>query len=272
MRILVVDDFEPIRSFISSLLQSEPELQVISAASDGLQAVEKTRELKPDLIVLDIGLPKLNGIEAARRIRKLVPESKILFLSQVSDADVVYEGLSLGVSGYVDKARAGIELLAAVEAVLQGKQFVSSGLEDRDSLRYGVKSNIHFQFEFDPESKILHGRFNGQLTSESIRDYCRTAASLWAAADFRASAIDLSGVTSVDVTPGSIQELAAASPVDPVASRPRVIVASNAQIFGLARVFQMAGKALRPNLHVVGNSHQLFALLGVTAPRFQPIT
>jgi hypothetical protein len=135
-----------------------------------------------------------------------------------------------------------------------------------------VKSNIHFQFEFDPESKILHGRFNGQLTSESIRDYCRTAASLWAAADFRASAIDLSGVTSVDVTPGSIQELAAASPVDPVASRPRVIVASNAQIFGLARVFQMAGKALRPNLHVVGNSHQLFELLGVTAPRFQPIT
>jgi DNA-binding NarL/FixJ family response regulator len=272
MRILVVDDFEPIRSFVSSLLQREPELQVISAASDGLEAVQKTKELKPDLIVLDIGLPKLNGIEAARRIRKLVPESKILFLSQVSDAYVVHEALSLGVSGYVDKIHAGTELLAAVEAVLQGKQFVSSGLEDRDALREGVKSNIHFQFEFDPKSKILHGKFNGQLTSASIRDYCRTAASLWAATDFRGSAIDLSGVTSVDVTLDAIHELAAASPVDPVASRPRVIVAPNDQIFGLARMFQMTGKATRPNLRVAQNARQVFALLGVTTPHFKPIT
>jgi hypothetical protein len=145
-------------------------------------------------------------------------------------------------------------------------------LKDRLPLRRGAKNNIHFQFQFDPESKILHGKFNGQLNSESIRDYCLTAASLWDATDFRGSAIDLSGVTSVDVTPKAIRELAAGSPTDPVASRPRVIVASTAQVFGLARMFQMTGKATRPNLHVVRDSRQVFALLGVTTPHFQPIT
>jgi len=78
--------------------------------------------------VLDIGLPTLNGIEAARRIRKLSPESKILFISQESSADVVQEALSLGALGYVAKAHAGIELLAAVEAVCQGRRFVGAGL------------------------------------------------------------------------------------------------------------------------------------------------
>jgi DNA-binding NarL/FixJ family response regulator len=84
------------------------------------------------LIVLDIGLPTLNGIEAARQIRKLAPESKIIFLSQESSADVVQEALSLGVLGYVVKAHAGSELLAAVEIVRQGRQFVSSGLSGLD--------------------------------------------------------------------------------------------------------------------------------------------
>jgi len=128
VRILVVDDYEPFRRFVCSTLGKKPELQVIGEASDGLEAVQKAEELQPDLIVLDIGLPILNGIEAARRIRTLSPESKILFVSQESSADVVQEALSLGAAGYVLKVWAGSELLAAVEVVLQGKQFVSSGL------------------------------------------------------------------------------------------------------------------------------------------------
>jgi len=128
VRLLVVDDYEPFRRFVCSTLEKRPELQVIGEVSDGLEAVQKAAELTPDLILLDIGLPTLNGIEAARRIRKLSPESKILFLSQESSADVVHEVLSLGALGYVVKAHAGTELLAAVEAVCQGRQFVSSGL------------------------------------------------------------------------------------------------------------------------------------------------
>jgi DNA-binding NarL/FixJ family response regulator len=124
----VVDDNEPFRRFVCSTLGKNPELQVIGEASDGLEAVHKAEELQPDLIVLDIGLPTLNGIEAARRIRKLAPESKILFVSQESSADVVQEALSLGALGYVVKAHAGSELLAAVEAIRQGRQFVGTGL------------------------------------------------------------------------------------------------------------------------------------------------
>jgi DNA-binding NarL/FixJ family response regulator len=124
----VVDDYEPFRRFISSTLRKRAELQIVGEASDGLEAVHKVEELHPDLIVLDLGLPTLNGIEAARRIRKLSPESKILFVSQESSTDVVQEALSLGALGYVIKTHAGSELLDAVDAVRKGKQFISEGL------------------------------------------------------------------------------------------------------------------------------------------------
>src|SRR5271167_4955871 len=128
VRVLVVEDYEAFRQFVCSTLGKRPELQVVGEVSDGLDAVQQAEDLQPDLILLDIGLPTLNGIEAARRIRKLSPESKILFVSQESSADVVQEALGLGAAGYVFKAQAGSELLAAVETVLQGKQFVSSQL------------------------------------------------------------------------------------------------------------------------------------------------
>jgi DNA-binding NarL/FixJ family response regulator len=123
--VLVVDDYEPIRRFVCSTLGKRQDLQVIGEASDGLEAVRKAEELKPDLIVLDIGLPRLNGIEVARRIRKLCPKCKILFMSQESSTDVAQAAFSLGAMGYIVKADAGSELLAAVEAVCQGRQFVS---------------------------------------------------------------------------------------------------------------------------------------------------
>jgi DNA-binding NarL/FixJ family response regulator len=101
-------------------------LQVVCEVSDGLETVQKAEELQPDLIFLDIGLPTLNGIAAARQIRTLAPESKIIFVSQESSPDVIQEALNLGARGYVVKTRAGIDLLAAVEAVLRGKDFISS--------------------------------------------------------------------------------------------------------------------------------------------------
>jgi DNA-binding NarL/FixJ family response regulator len=129
VRLLVVDDYEPFRRFVSSMLERRPELQVIGEASDGLEAVQKAEALQPDLILLDVGLPTLNGIEAARQIRKLSPKSRILFLSQETSAHVVQEAFSSGALGYVVKEHAGGELLAAVEAVSQDRKFVSRGLQ-----------------------------------------------------------------------------------------------------------------------------------------------
>jgi CheY-like chemotaxis protein len=107
-------------------------LQLVGEVSDGLQAVRTAEELQPDLIVLDIGLPSLNGIEVARRIRKLSPRSKILFVSQESSADLVREALGTGAHGYVVKTDAGRELLEGVSAVLRGEQFVGKRFSGQD--------------------------------------------------------------------------------------------------------------------------------------------
>ena len=100
---------------------------MICGVSNGLEAVQKAQDLKPDLILMDIGLPGLNGIEAARRIRTLAPNSKIIFLTQESSPEVVREAVILGARGYVIKSRAETDLLIAVDAVLQGKQFFNDG-------------------------------------------------------------------------------------------------------------------------------------------------
>jgi len=128
MRVLVVEDFAPFWQVIRSALAERPDVQVICEVADGLEAVQKTELLEPDLVLLDIGLPTLNGIEAARQIRKLAPKSKIIFLSQESSPEVVHEALNLGAWGYVAKTRAASDLLAAVDAFLEGRQFVSIGL------------------------------------------------------------------------------------------------------------------------------------------------
>jgi DNA-binding NarL/FixJ family response regulator len=124
IRILVVDDFQDWRRQVGSLLQARLEWQVIAEASDGSDAVQKAEDLKPDLILLDIGLPKLNGIEAARRIRQVSPGTKIVFLSPNSDPEVVQAALSTGAEGYLHKAYAQSDLLPAIETVLRGQQFV----------------------------------------------------------------------------------------------------------------------------------------------------
>jgi DNA-binding response OmpR family regulator len=132
IRVLVVEDFEPFQRFVASILQKQPELQIICKVSDGSEAVQKAEELQPDLILLDIGLPSLNGIEVARQIRKLSPKSKILFVSQESSAEMVHGALGTGAQGYVLKSDARRELLEGVNAVLRGEQFVGNRFTGHD--------------------------------------------------------------------------------------------------------------------------------------------
>lgn len=128
IRVLIVEDFVPFRQFIRSKLAKKSELEIIGEVSDGAEAVLKAEELQPELILLDVGLPTLDGIEAARRICQLCPNSQIVFVSQESSPDVVQEALRSGGCGYVLKSHAGIDLLHAIEAVRESRLFVSSGL------------------------------------------------------------------------------------------------------------------------------------------------
>src|SRR5262249_16986706 len=142
VRVLIVDDYEPWRRFTRLALLAYDKLQIVGEVSDGLEAIEKARQLRPDLILLDIGLPQLNGMEAARKIRVVSPFSKILFVSENRAWDLAEEGLRLGASGYVIKSGAAGELVGAIRVVLEGGQFVSpslsgSGLDDRQERNPG---------------------------------------------------------------------------------------------------------------------------------------
>ena len=125
-RILVVDDYEAWRKRIRAILEPWPELDVIGEASDGLEALQKAEELRPDIILLDIGIPRLNGIETGHRLSQLVPTAKVLFVTQENDPEVIKATFSSGTCGYVIKTDAGSELVPAIQAVLRGDRFIRS--------------------------------------------------------------------------------------------------------------------------------------------------
>ena len=117
MHILIVDDFEPWRNHIRSFLEQRPGFKIVGEAADGIEGVEKAAELQPDLILLDIGMPRLNGLEAAERIRKVSPRSKLLFVSVEKSAEVVEAALSVGAQAYIWKEEIASKLLPAIDAL-----------------------------------------------------------------------------------------------------------------------------------------------------------
>ena len=127
-RILVVDDFVPWQHLVLRLLESETDLQIISTAVDGTEAVQKAEELQPDLILMDLGLPGMNGIEATSQIGTVSPGSKVLFLTHHGEPDIIQAAFDAGASGYVLKSDFNADLIPAVRAVLFGQKFVSRSL------------------------------------------------------------------------------------------------------------------------------------------------
>jgi two-component system, NarL family, nitrate/nitrite response regulator NarL len=123
-RVLVVDDYEPFRELIRSLLGKNSSVSIIGEASDGVEAVHQAAVLQPDLVLLDVGLPRLNGIRAAEQMRESAPNSKILFLAQDNCRDVIEAALNLGAIGYLQKSRIHGNLIFAIDTVLEGKQFI----------------------------------------------------------------------------------------------------------------------------------------------------
>jgi DNA-binding NarL/FixJ family response regulator len=127
-RVLIVDDSEPLRRELCSAIEADGRWLLVAEAADGRSAVEQTRALRPDLILLDVSLPSLNGIEAARRILAENPASRILFLSEYRSREIVDAAIATGARGYVVKADAGRELLTAMNAVVNGRSFTSQSV------------------------------------------------------------------------------------------------------------------------------------------------
>jgi DNA-binding NarL/FixJ family response regulator len=124
-RVLIVDDSEPWRRVLRSIIEANGRWLLVAEAADGVSAVEQALVLQPDLVLLDVSLPSLNGIEAARRILAENPASRILFLSDHRSRQIVDVAIAAGARGYVVKADAGPELLTAMEAVVDGRSFTS---------------------------------------------------------------------------------------------------------------------------------------------------
>src|SRR5258708_2300881 len=116
LRLLVADDHEIVRKGLCTILQQHPGWEVVGEASDGREAVEKTNVLKPDVVIMDIGMPLLNGIEATLQLLKSAPQTKVLILTMHESDSLIRELLDAGVRGYVLKTDAGTDLIKALDA------------------------------------------------------------------------------------------------------------------------------------------------------------
>jgi DNA-binding NarL/FixJ family response regulator len=193
--VLVAEDFTSVRHMLVATLGNNPNIRIICEVSDGAQAVKKANELQPDLILLDIGLPSLNGIEAARQIRGLSPKSKIIFVTQETSPEVVTEALEAGASGYVVKTDAGRDLCAAVEAVLRGEQFLSTTVNSAAANLRTLASTVQ-----GPAQKVQLPRLH------EVQFYSDDASFLDTFASFIASAIK-AGDTAIVVLARSRREM-----------------------------------------------------------------
>jgi DNA-binding NarL/FixJ family response regulator len=128
--VMLADDHQVVRDGLKTLLEAQPDMRVVGVAADGREAVANAAQLKPDVVVMDISMPDMNGVEAARRIHNARAETRIVMLSMHSDAEHVYRALEAGATGYLLKNSAGSELVAAVRAVHAGRRYLTEKIND----------------------------------------------------------------------------------------------------------------------------------------------
>lgn len=195
--ILVVEDSELFRRHLYSALVQRTEYHVIGQASDGFEALQKAEELQPDLILLDIRLPKLNGLRAARRIRQLVPRARILFISLEFSFDLVEAALTSGGVGYVHKLRAGRDLLHAIEAVRRGRYFVSGVVREGFGQTTVHKPQVRHEVQLCSDDAVLQDSFTDAIAAILRAD---RAAILLATEPHRAGVLQGLRVQGIDVS------------------------------------------------------------------------
>jgi DNA-binding NarL/FixJ family response regulator len=163
--ILIVDDYPPFRQLVRMALQMRTDFRIVAEATDGMEAVQSALAYQPDLILLDINLPQLNGIEASRQIHSLAPHSKILLLTQESSPSFISQAFHFGVAGYVQKARAFDELIPAIDSVLRRIRFVGSGLGDVYSYSKDIADTPQHQVQFYSDDAVLLESFSRHVAA-----------------------------------------------------------------------------------------------------------
>jgi DNA-binding NarL/FixJ family response regulator len=173
IKIVLADDHLIVRQGLHALLEAEPDLQVIGETGDGLKAVDLIRKANPDVAVLDLMMPGLNGIEVARQISRQAPRTRSIILSMYDDEGFVLEALSNGVSGYVLKDTGSVDLIMAVREVNRGHRYLSPSLSDRAIEIYEQMNRAQTTDKYETlttrEREVLHLSAEG-LTNHEIAE------------------------------------------------------------------------------------------------------
>ena len=174
IRVLLADDHKLIRAGLRLVVDQQPDLSVVGEADDGRQAVELAKSLKPDVVVMDIGMPNLNGIEAARQIREIRPDAAVVMLSMHSDEGYVLRALGAGARAYLLKDSATTDLVQAIHAVVEGKSFFSPAVSKvllQDYMRKLQRSGAEDSYDLlSPRERevlqlVAEGKSNKEVAS-----------------------------------------------------------------------------------------------------------